>query len=165
MRKIVVQYRLQPFVRNVLIHGFQAAGIVDFKLLVALLPVGLFAAVLALMIPDTGGETPADTLVAAIFTMPSRKEALSLEDTVMPTKGRKIRYAQMHLTELAFMHIQRIDLVIVDDGTKPRAGQGHFRHTGISAADSTRAERWPVHPCGNPTVPAVPRTPRLACRP
>ena len=36
-------------------------------------------------------ETPAETLVAAIFTMPFRNSALSREDTVIPTKGRKIR--------------------------------------------------------------------------
>ena len=36
-------------------------------------------------------DTPADTLVAAIFTMPLRNSALSREETVMPAKGRKIR--------------------------------------------------------------------------
>ena len=36
-------------------------------------------------------ETPAETFVAAIFTIPSRNCALSREETVIPTKGRKIR--------------------------------------------------------------------------
>ena len=36
-------------------------------------------------------ETPAETLVAAIFTMPSRNRALSREETVIPAKGRKRR--------------------------------------------------------------------------
>ena len=35
-------------------------------------------------------ETPADTFVAAIFTIPFLNSALSLEDTVIPTNGRKI---------------------------------------------------------------------------
>ena len=36
-------------------------------------------------------ETPAEIFVAAIFTMPLRKAALSREETVMPTYGRKMR--------------------------------------------------------------------------
>ena len=36
-------------------------------------------------------ETPADTFVAAIFTIPFRNVSLSLEETVIPTNGRKIR--------------------------------------------------------------------------
>ena len=35
--------------------------------------------------------TPADTLVAAMRTMPLRKAASSREETVMPTKGKKMR--------------------------------------------------------------------------
>jgi hypothetical protein len=35
-------------------------------------------------------ETPAETFVAAILTIPFQNDALSRDDTVIPTKGRKI---------------------------------------------------------------------------
>ena len=39
------------------------------------------------------GETPADIFVAAIFTIPSRKDLLSREETVIPANGTNKRYA------------------------------------------------------------------------
>ena len=70
---------LRRFVGNMI---WLSAGI---ALIVTLVTTTLCAQILRWM------DTPADTLVAAIFTMPLRNSALSREDTVMPAKGRKIR--------------------------------------------------------------------------
>ena len=43
------------------------------------------------MVNSSPVETPAETFVAAIFTIPFLNSALSREDTVMPTKGKKMR--------------------------------------------------------------------------
>ena len=42
-------------------------------------------------------------------------------------EGQENAVGAQHLTELLLPHIQRVDLIIVDDGPQPGAGQGHLR--------------------------------------
>lgn len=57
--------------------------------------------------------------------MPSRKLALSREETVMPQREEDAIGAE-DLTELFFVDIQGIDLVVVHDGPQAGTGEGHL---------------------------------------
>ena len=51
---IIVKDRLKPLACHVLIHSLKAAAVIDFKLLVTLGGIILFAGILALVVSDTG---------------------------------------------------------------------------------------------------------------
>ena len=53
--EIVVEHRLQTFFGDVLVHGFKASAVVDFKLLVAACAVLLLSGVFAFVVANSGG--------------------------------------------------------------------------------------------------------------
>lgn len=85
--EVIVQDGLQALPVHVVVHlGSLAVGDLELLVLLGARIVGCISPWSPMPV-----ETPAETLVAAIFTMPSRNRALSREETVIPAKGRKRR--------------------------------------------------------------------------
>ena len=123
--EVVIEDGLEPLGLHIPVHLVKAAAVIDLELLIPLGSVPLLPGIFTLVVPDAGGDAGGhlgggdpDDAVAEAIALPGGDGD--------PGEGEEDTVGAQHLAQLALPHVQRGDLVVVDDGAQAGAGQGHL---------------------------------------
>ena len=119
--QIIIQHRLKSFLRHILIHGFKAAFIIDFKLLIALCTFGLLAGVFAFMVTDACRNTCGNLRCGNFYDTVTEGFAFS-GGYRNADKGHENTIGTKNLTKLLLTDIQRVDFIIIDNRAQSGTG-------------------------------------------
>ena len=122
--KVIVQDGLQTFARNIAVHGVEAAAVVDFELFVAAFPV-ILAAVLAFVVANASRNAGGDLRRTDFHDAVAEFLAFAARDSNAHEREEDAVSAE-HLAKFLLVNVERVNLVVVDDGAQSRAAEAHL---------------------------------------